>query len=304
MEVRVASAPDGGPPILVTWPDYPADDIANGGALTEAGFSLRLAPRHSDRTPEEVTELAHGAVGAIVSTDPFDASVFSGCPTLRVIARVGVGVDSIDLTAATDAGVAVTVTPGANESTVADHTLALVLAAVRRVAEHDSAVRRGEWKRTGDRVPWDLAGCTVGLVGFGAIGRRVARRLAGFDVRILATDPDPKISTDGATRVELDELLSASDVVSLHAPLTPSTRHLIGSRELSLMRAEAVLVNTARGGLVDQAALLDALEQGRLRAAALDVYEDEPPHSPRLFALRNVVLTPHVGGISEHSVRT
>lgn len=289
--------------ILVTWPDYPADDVANGGSLTAAGLALRIAPKLGDRTSHELCGLARDAVGAIVSTDPFDAAVFEACPSLRVIARVGVGVDSIDLMAASAAGVLVTVTAGANESTVADHTVALMLAAVRRVAEHDAAVRRGEWKRTGDRLPWDLAGATIGLIGYGSIGRLVARRLGGFDVRILVSDPDPGRREDVLSRVSLDELLAASDVVSVHAPLLPSTRQLIGRREFSLMRPDTVFVNTSRGGLVDQDALLDALESGRLRAAALDVFEREPPTSQRLLGLHNVVLSPHLGGISEQSVR-
>ena len=287
--------------VLITWPDYPIDD-ETGTLLSDAGLSVRLSPKLGDRSPEELRELVGDAVGAIVSTDPFDASVFAACPALRVVARVGVGVDSIDLAAATTAGVLVTVTPGANESTVADHAVALMLAAVRRVVEHDAAIRRGEWKRTGEHAPWNLAGATIGLIGYGSIGRVVARRLSGFDVRILVSDPAGVVD-ELTSRVSLDELLSTSDVISLHAPLLPSTRHLIGRREFSLMRPDAVFVNTARGGLVDEAALVDALEAGRLRAAALDVFEQEPPHSQQLLRLHNVVLTPHVGGISEQSVR-
>jgi phosphoglycerate dehydrogenase-like enzyme len=290
--------------VLVTWPDFDPEDAETGRRLREAGLELALRPKHGHRDAREVAELAARTVGAIVSTDPFDADVFAAARRLRVIARVGVGFDSIDVGAATAAGVAVTTTPGANETTVADHTLALMLCAVRRVAEHDRAVRRGEWNRTGAHIPWDLADSTVGLVGFGAIGRRVAERLRGFDVQVLAHDPavDGEVEGPGVRRVELDELLASAQMVSVHAPLQASTRGLIGAAEIARMRADAILVNTSRGGVVDEEALLDALEQGRLRAAALDVFEEEPPRSERLRALPNVVLTPHVGGVSERSV--
>jgi len=287
--------------ILITWPDYPEESSGVGVQLAAAGLLVRRAPKLAERTARELCELASGVAGAIVSTDPFDASVFQACPALRVVARVGIGVDSIDLDAASAAGVAITTTPGVNESTTADHTVALMLAAVRRVAEHDSAVRRGEWPRSGNHVPWDLAGATVGLVGYGRIGRLVARRLDGFGVRIIFTDPNAGDRGPGE-RVELDRLLAAADVISVHTPLVPGTRGLIGRREFALMRPSAIFVNTSRGGVVDEQAMIEALEAAQIRAAALDVFESEPPRSQRLLALRNVVLSPHVGGISELSV--
>jgi phosphoglycerate dehydrogenase-like enzyme len=242
-----------------------------------------------------------GAAAAIVSTDPFDAEVLRASSELRVIARVGIGVDSIDLDAATACGVAVTVTPGANESTVADHTVALMLAALRRISEHDARVRAGRWDRTGDHAPWVLSGATVGLVGYGRIGRLVRKRLEGFAVDVLVTDPVPPDDPTVA-EVSLDELLAASDVVSLHAPLLATTHRLIGAPELARMRPHAVLVNTARGGLCDESALVDALERGRLRAAALDVFEQEPPRSSRLLSLPNVTVSPHNAGLSVQSI--
>jgi phosphoglycerate dehydrogenase-like enzyme len=287
--------------VLVTWPDYDLESELLGGALTRAGLTVRLEPKDGDRMPGEVRDLVAGAAAAIVSTDPFDADVLASSSELRVIARVGVGVDSIDIEAATACGIAVTVTPGANESTVADHTIALMLAALRRICDHDVSVRRGEWNRTGQHAPWVLGGATVGLVGYGRIGRLVRKRLEGFAVEVLVTDPvepdDP-----GVTSLPLEELLAASDVVSLHAPLLPSTRGLIGAAELALMRPHAVLVNTARGGLCDESALADALEHGRLRAAALDVFEREPPRSSPLLALPNVLLSPHNAGLSVQSI--
>jgi phosphoglycerate dehydrogenase-like enzyme len=289
--------------ILITWPDYDPADAETGGRLAAAGHALRIAPKRAGRSEAELIALLDGACGAIVSTDPFGGAVLDAAAGLRVIARVGVGTDSIDLTAARRHGIAVCTTPGANASSTADHAVALMLAALRRVPEHDRAVRAGGWSRTGAAVPWELNGTTVGLVGYGAIGRLVHRRLSGFRVRVLVADPRVPPGTDGVEMVGLDELLAASDVVSLHAPLTAATAGLLDAGRIALMRPDAVLVNTARGGLVDERALVAALASGRLRAAALDVFEVEPPVRRRLLALPNVVLTPHVGGVSERSVR-
>ena len=241
------------------------------------------------------------AVGAIVSTDPFDRSVFLACPRLRVVARVGVGVDSIDLDAATEAGVVVTTTPGANIEAVADHTLGLVLATLRRVVEFDASVRRGQWLRGPSNMAWELHRATVGIIGLGAIGRAVARRLRGFDCTVLAYDVEPR-AVDGVEAVTLDELLRRSDVITVHVPLDDSTQVLIGASELARVRPEAVLVNTSRGGVVDEPALQAALTEGRLRAAGLDVFVDEPPAGSPLLDLPNVVLTPHIAGLSVSAV--
>jgi phosphoglycerate dehydrogenase-like enzyme len=290
------------PVVLVTWPGFDPDDGHTGEQLRRGGLEVRLAPKLGHRRPEEMPTLLERAVAAIVSTDPFDRSVFSAAPDLRAIARVGVGTDSIDIAAATEAGVVVTTTPGANKQTCADHAVALILAVIRRILENDASVRAGEWDRAGSLTPWDLHGKTVGIVGLGDIGRAVAERLRGFGTTILATDPALS-RDDGFARVELDELLGQADVVSLHVPLSESTRGMIGSRELALMEPTSILVNTSRGPLVDEAALLDALEHGRLRAAALDVFSDEPPRTERFTRLPNVVLSPHIAGLSDQSIR-
>jgi phosphoglycerate dehydrogenase-like enzyme len=286
--------------VLVTWLEYDADGAQTGARLRDAGLRVQLAPKLGARSSEEMALLARDAVAAIVSTDPFDESVLARAPRLRVIARVGVGTDSIDLDAATRAGVVVTVTPDANRETTADHALALILAALRRVVEHDASVRGGAWERGAPLTPWELHGTVVGLIGYGAIGQAVARRLQGFDVELLVSDP--AAPPDGARFVTLEELLRRADVVSLHAPLTPQTRGLLGRRELALLRPSAVLVNTARGGLVDERELALRLRDGRLRAAALDVFADEPLVPDGLRDLPNVVLSPHVGGLSTRSI--
>jgi phosphoglycerate dehydrogenase-like enzyme len=287
--------------VLVTWIGFDPDEPRTGARLRGAGLQLRLAPKLGARTSAQVAELAAGAVAAIVSTDPFDRRVFAAAPQLRVVARVGVGTDSIDLAAATEAGVVVTTTPGANRETAADHAMAMILAAVRRIVEHDASTRRGEWRRAGDLTPWDLHGTTVGLIGYGEIGRAVAQRLHGFGVELLVSDPALRPG-HGVVLIASDELLRRADVVSLHLPLMEATRGIIGARELALMQRDAILVNTSRGGLVDEQALAEALRTGELRAAALDVFADEPAVPDALAALPNVVLTPHIGGLSVRSI--
>ena len=286
----------------MTWPDYDVEAQGLGRALAEAGLQIRLEPKRGRRDARETQQLLDGVAGAIVSTDPFDEDLLVACPQLRVIARVGVGVDSIDLDAATRCGVAVTITPGANEETVADHTLALMLALVRRICEHDADIRNGGWNRTGVHAPWTLSGRTVGIVGFGRIGKLVARRLSGFDVEVLVNDPMAPIDGEPPA-VDLDDLLARSDVVTLHVPLTRDTRALIGSREFRLMRSEAILINTARGGVLDEGALLTSLREGSLRGAALDVFEEEPPRDWSLLHRPNVVLSPHNAGLSVESIQ-
>jgi D-3-phosphoglycerate dehydrogenase / 2-oxoglutarate reductase len=288
------------PRVLVTWLGFDPEDPRTGARLRSAGLCVDLVPKTGTRSPADMARLLDGAVAAIVSTDPIDRSVLQAASRLCVIARVGVGTDSIDLTAATEAGVVVTTTPGANREATADHALAMILASVRRVVEHDASVRRGEWRRGGDLTPWELHRTTVGLVGYGSIGQAVARRLGGFDVELLVCDPAAK-PRRGLAVVELPELLRRADVVSLHAPLTDGTRRLIGRDELALMRPASVLVNTSRGGLVDEEALVRALKTGRMRAA-LDVFAHEPGVPHALADLPNVVLSPHIGGLSERSI--
>ncbi|MEY2444281.1 MAG: hypothetical protein QOE00_861 [Ilumatobacteraceae bacterium] len=289
------------PVVLITFPDYDTTHPDLGGALTAAGCVMRIAAKRGHRSPAELLELCADASAAIVSTDPFTADVLQRSPLLQVIARVGVGTDSIDVESATQLGVAIATTPGANEDTVADHAVAMMLALLRRVTENDAGVRRGEWNRTGRHTPKLLTGCTVGLVGYGNIGRRVARRLAGFDVELLVADP-ALASSESPRSVPLAELLASADIVSLHCPLIPATRHLIDEEALGKMRPDALLVNTSRGEVVDEGALFRALRDGVIAGAGLDVFEAEPPHDSPLMDLPNVVVSPHVAGLSTASV--
>jgi lactate dehydrogenase-like 2-hydroxyacid dehydrogenase len=246
---------------------------------------------------------AAGAV-AIVSTltDRVDAAVLDAAgPALRVVANVAVGFDNVDVAAARARGVVVTNTPGVLDGATADLTLGLLLAAARRIAEGDRFLRTGTPWIWGPRMLTGLdvsAGATLGVVGYGRIGRAVARRARAFDMRVLATPTRSELTPaerDAVEFSELTELLASSDVVTLHCPLTPQTHHLIDAAALTLMRPTALLVNTARGGIVDTDALVEALTAGRLAGAALDVFEDEPRVAPRLLAMPQVVLTPHLG---------
>ncbi|HEY2439227.1 MAG TPA: phosphoglycerate dehydrogenase [Solirubrobacteraceae bacterium] len=286
--------------VVITYPGYDPDTAEIARTLRDAGFTIRYEPRVNERTPDEVAELMAGATAGIISTDPFDEAVFARCPELRVLARVGVGTDAIDLRAATDAGVAVTITPGANANTVADHTMALILACSRRLLENDRMMREGKWERGGALSGTDLTGSTVGIVGMGLIGRAVAKRLRGFDVDVIGSDL-PNVSQDGIVRMPLGDVLKAADVITVHVPLLPSTRGLIGAGELANVRRGAILINTSRGGVVDEDALVAALADGRLSAAGLDVFAREPPAGSPLLMMPNVVVSPHIAGISVYS---
>lgn len=224
---------------------------------------------------------------------------------LRVIAKHGAGLDSVDVAAATELGVVVANSGDANAGSVAEHAVALMLAVLHQIPRTDARVRNAEFRRPGEVVLGDLSGATVGLVGFGHIARRVAEIcIAGFGATVLALDPyvtAEEMSAAGVTKaVDMIDLLPRCDILSLHVPLTPDTRHLIGADELKMLGRDSVLINTARGGVVDEHALLASLDAGDLRGAGLDVLEHEPPRSgDPLFGSDRVVLSPHVGGGTE-----
>lgn len=252
-----------------------------------------------------------GADGLIcLLTDRIDAALLGTAPRLRVISNVAVGYDNIDVDAATARGIPVGNTPGVLTETTADLAFALILAASRRIVEADRYVREGRWRAWDPNLllGYDLHGATLGIVGFGAIGRAVARRASGFGMRVLYTsrsavaDGDAGGALSSARRVELPKLLRESDAVSLHVPLTPDTRHMIGADELRSMKPTAVLVNTARGPVIDQGALVRALEKGEIAAAGLDVMEEEPlPPGDPLLGAPNLVLLPHIGSASHRT---
>ena len=237
-------------------------------------------------------------------TDRIDDQLLNAAPALRVVSNMATGFDNIDVVAATQRGVLVTRTPGVLSETTADFAFALMLAAARRVVEADRYVRDGEWKTWGPELMLgrDVHGATIGIVGMGGIGEEVAKRATGFGMRILYTSRERKAEPERRYSMRfaaIDELLAESDFVTLHAPLTEQTRHMIDERALSLMKSTAVLVNTARGQLVNQEALYKALKEGWIAAAGLDVTDPEPvPAGDPLLTLGNLVIAPHIASAS------
>jgi lactate dehydrogenase-like 2-hydroxyacid dehydrogenase len=271
--------------------------------------SLGVTSRVGAEPPPSRAELEagfRGATGAVITlTERVDAALLAVAgPQLKVIANVAVGFDNIDLAAAAAAGVTVTNTPGVLDRATADHTFALILAATRRIAEGDRLLRENRPWVWGPRMLVGLdisAGATLGILGYGRIGQAVARRAQAFDMKVIATSRSRERGSveDGVTFVDTPTLLADSDVVSVHTPLTPQTRHLIDAVALRAMKPGAYLINTARGGVVDEVALVDALRSGRLRGAALDVFEGEPEVNPLLLTAPGLVLTPHTGSAGE-----
>lgn len=241
-----------------------------------------------------------GAWGVVAGGELYTERVFERTTGLRAIVRWGAGYDMVDVRAASSYGVAVCTVPGANAEAVADMALALMLACTRRLLELDAAVRDGSWRP--GWIAGDLALATVGIVGLGAIGKAVVRRLRGFGCRLIAVEPYPDLdfcAQNDVQLAELDSLLSRADFLTLHAPALPGTRHLIGARELALLPAHAVVVNTSRGSLIDEAALARALRDGTVGGAGLDVFEHEPlAASSPLIGLPNVVLTGHASSFT------
>lgn len=264
--------------------------------LAQPGLE-RLA-QEADVTFDDLSTL--GAVDAWIlrGKTRIDAPAFeASAPRLRVVGRAGVGVDNIDLEAARRRNVMVVTAPEATTNAVAEHTVALILALARRLPEADAAVRRGEWPKA-EVAGVELRGKVLGLIGFGRIARAVAALARGFGMRVLAHDPlvaDGVFQNEGVEPAPLGSVLEGADFVSLHVPLTSETRHLIDRRALGRMKSEAYLVSTARGGLIDEGALLEALDAGTLAGAALDVFESEPPGAPALVRHPRLVATPHIG---------
>jgi glyoxylate reductase len=260
-----------------------------------------------ERPPErdELLDAVRGVSGILsTATEKIDGEVMDAAgESLRIVANMAVGYDNVDVQTATERGIVVTNTPGVLDETTADVAFMLLLAAARRLGEGERMLRAGRWEWWGPKqlMGQDVWGKKLGVVGLGRIGQSVARRARGFGMDILYHNRSRKPEAErelGARRMDLDELLETADFVSVHTPLTVETQHLIGGPELEKMKPEAVLVNTSRGPVVDEAALANALESGQIFAAGLDVYEEEPAVHPKLLELENVVLAPHIGSAS------
>ncbi len=286
-------------PVVVVTRPLPDPGVA---VLTEAGFEVRANP---DDRPWSRAELLAAVADAdallCMLSEPVNAELLDAAPSLKVVSNYAVGFDNIDVAEARGRGVEVTTTPDVLTEATADLAWALLLAAARRLGEGDRLVRAGEWTGWGPNqlIGQPVAGRTLGIVGMGSIGRAVARRGRGFSMPVVYFNRnrlDPAVEAElGARYVSLDELLATADVISLHAPLNDDSRHMIDAAALARMKPTAVIVNTGRGALIDEAALVEALSEGRIAAAGLDVYEREPALTDGLTALDNVVMAPHLG---------
>lgn len=282
--------------LLVTPTSYGKNDSRLKTELEALVGEVIYNPTGKPLKSAEVSALLPGIDGYIAGLDEIDAPALRKADRLKVISRYGVGVDSVDLAAAREKGIVVTNTPGANSSSVAELALGLILALARQIPEAVEAVHQGQWPRYSGV---SLEGKTIGILGLGAIGKQLARRLAGFDCRLIAYDPIADAAFAGTHQIELssmDAVVEQADFLSLHLPLLPETRNLVNDDFLARMKKGSFLVNTSRGEVVDEGALLRALQSGHLKGAGLDAFTVEPPdpHNP-LLNLSQVIATPHLG---------
>ncbi|MBZ0302487.1 MAG: phosphoglycerate dehydrogenase [Anaerolineae bacterium] len=253
-------------------------------------------PLHAD----ELRAIIPGYDGVVLGLDECDASVIECADRLRVISRYGAGVDQVDLAAASRRGIRVTNTPGANSIAVAELCIGLMFALARNIPQVAFAARSGVWKRA---AGWELCGKTLGIIGLGDIGQQVAIRAHDLGMRVLAYDPFTEKDVTGVERTDLQNILRQADVLTLHCALTPETRNLMSAERLAEMHPGAYIINTARGGLVDEAALYEVLRSGHLGGAAADVFHDDPPNGSSLLTLDNFIATPHIGATTRESVQ-
>ncbi|HEX9847571.1 MAG TPA: hydroxyacid dehydrogenase [Acidimicrobiia bacterium] len=297
---------DGPPPrARVVVPEFlPDEHLGILGRRVEVTYDPDL---YADR-PRLLAELGDARAILIRNRTRIDAELLGAAPDLEVVGRLGVGLDNIDLAAASEAGVRVIPAYGANAVSVAEYVMAAMLILTRGIFSMTESMVAGQWPRQGHAFGRELQGKTLGLVGFGSIARQVAARASGFGMRVIAHDPylpEDDEGWSGADRTGLDDLLVTADVISIHIPLTDETSGLISEAAMNRMKAGAVLINTSRGGIVDEIALADALRSGAIAGAALDVFATEPlePGPASVFAgLGNLILTPHVAGNTDESV--
>jgi D-3-phosphoglycerate dehydrogenase / 2-oxoglutarate reductase len=271
--------------------------------LRDHGFEIVMNEKGRLLTEGELIERLPGVYATVAGGEPYTARVFKSSPDLKVVARFGVGWDKVDVDAATRHGVAVAMAFGTNHESVADGAMALALALSVDLFRLHRRVAQGGW---GAAVHTGLWGRTMGIVGLGRIGRATARRAQGFAMRVLAYDSAPDLNYARDNNIELvslDGLLAEADIVSLHTPILPQTRNIIGPRELGLMKPTAFIINTARGGLIEETALYEVLAERRIAGAGLDVFAKEPPEGSPLLKLDNVILSPHAIGMDEAAER-
>ena len=272
-------------------------------ALRAAKFELRFPNTGAQLTEDELMAELPGVSAALAGSEPYSRRVLEAFPRLRVIARAGVGYDAVDVATATERGVVVCTTPGTNHDAVAEHTFALILGIARSVGWQHIRIKAGDWPR---QTTQPLRGRVLGIAGLGRIGKAVAIRGAAFGMKLLAFEPFPDqafAKQYNIAFVSFEKLLAESDYLSIHVPLNAESKHLINKKTLALMKPGAFLINTARGGLVNEADLFEALKSGRLAGAALDVFENEPPGKIPLFELSNAPSHAHTAGVDVHARR-
>ena len=284
--------------ILFTTSSFDLENFADRIAVEAAGFELILNPFGKRLTESQIAELLDDQViGMVAGVEPLTESVLRRAPSLKVISRCGIGLDNVDMKAAKELGISVFNTPDAPTRSVAELTLAHILSLVRRITESDRAIRMGKCQAMMGSL---LARQTVGVIGFGRIGRLVTHLLRAFDARVLVHDEVSITPEQGVEPVSLETLLMKSDIVTLHIPYSSSTHHLINAERLALMKPSALLVNAARGGLIDETALFAALQEKRLAGAALDCFEVEPYSGP-LINCDSVQMTAHMGSYAREA---
>ncbi len=270
--------------------------------LKSFNAELVFNPEARPLTGSELKTLLHDCDGYIAGVDKIDAEALSDCPNLKVISRYGVGVDAVDLAAATEKGIKVTNTPGANSEAVGELAFTMLLALARHIPELNTRTRAGEWVRS---IGMELSGKTLAILGLGAIGKIVARCAAGFNMNVIAYDPfinEAYCAEHGIKVVTLDEAFEQADAISLHLPLLPTTAHMINGEAFAKMKQGVLLINASRGGIIDEDAAYEALKSGKLAGLGLDAFEVEPPKDSRLFEFPNVIATPHTGAHTQEAM--
>ncbi|GGG01669.1 phosphoglycerate dehydrogenase [Paenibacillus abyssi] len=279
--------------VLITPRSFGKGSPAPLEMLKNKGYEIVINPYGRIMTKEEMVSLIQDVDGVIVGVDPLDKEVLQHARKLKVISKYGVGIDNVDTDYAKQMSIPVTVTAGANKEAVADYAFALMLGTARKLAQIDKECKNVNWNKM---TTIDMWGKTLGLIGLGNIGKGVAKRAGGFNMNVLAYDlfqDKAYAEANGIHYVPLETLLKESDFISMHLPLNEQTRHIIGSQQFKIMKPTAVIVNTARGGLIDEEALFCALKENQIWGAGIDVFEQEPPHNKELLGLDNIIIGSH-----------
>jgi len=279
--------------VLITPRSFGKNSLAPLELLQKKGVDIVPNTTGGIMSEAQVKEAIVGCDGVIIGVDTLSAEAMAAAPSLRAVAKYGVGLDNIDLQYCREHGIAVSITAGANSASVADYAFALMLALARKVIAIDAKCREKDWRKI---TTSDVFGKSLGLIGLGAIGRQMVSRARGFSMRVKAFDvvwDESYASVEGVTKADIDEICRECDFISLHLPLLPDTRGIIGAERIVMMKPTAFIINTARGGLIDEDALLAALKENRIAGAGIDAFSEEPPANPEWYALENIIMGSH-----------